>query len=289
MYGYFWCQIKVFVPLQCQIGKNMNTQCALIYLCLYFAGKNIKIENIEMQSSFEEKVKIEDLVLPSDPTILNAEFIDLKEEPLEQGGKNTVSIHESKTGILNIKTKDMKEEPLVQISNTMSIHGSSKTRMLPTMPIPMETIQSAENGHIKPFAGKTHSAIQKHFKQQQKPDTFNLLNNCKTTFDDVSSDKSFFEKIKEIQQPYSENTLPKKVITWPTISQRRRLGHAPPHNSVKNSVVGSNPCNVPIATLSIRDLRLRGYSFLRSHASKHGLPNASRKQMKEVIELLKSH
>ena len=46
---------------------------------------------------------------------------------------------------------------------------------------------------------------------------------------------------------------------------------------------------VPIATLSIRDLRLRGSSFIRSHASKHGLPNASRKLMKEVIELLKSH
>ena len=49
----------------CQIGKDMKTQCALIYLCLYFAGKNIKIENIEMQSSFEEKVNIEDLLLPS--------------------------------------------------------------------------------------------------------------------------------------------------------------------------------------------------------------------------------
>ena len=46
---------------------------------------------------------------------------------------------------------------------------------------------------------------------------------------------------------------------------------------------------VPIATLSISDLRLRGSSFIRSHASKHGLPNASRKLMKEVIELLKSH
>ena len=62
------------------------------------------------------------------------------------------------------------------------------------------------------------------------------------------------------------------------------------HNSVKNSVVvGSNPCYFPIATLSVRDLRLRGTSFIRSHASKHGLTNASRKQMKEVIELLKSH
>lgn len=60
-------------------------------------------------------------------------------------------------------------------------------------------------------------------------------------------------------------------------------------NFTTNIVLGSNPCVVPIATLSIRELRLRGSSFIRSHASKHGLPNASRKLMKEVIELLKTH
>ena len=216
------------------------------------------MENTEMQSTFEEKVNIEDLVLPSNPTgFLNAETIDIKKEPLEQGIKNTVSIHESKTGILNMNTKDMKEEPLEQSSyntipihesktgilnmntkdikedplkqssNTISIHGSSKSIMLPTMPIPMETIQSAENGHFKSFANKTHSDIKQH----------------------------------------------KKSV----------------HNSANNIVVGSNPCNTPIATLSIRDLRLGGTSFIRSHASKHGLPNASRKQMKDVIGLLKSH
>jgi hypothetical protein len=246
------------------------------------------MENTDMQSTFEEKVNIEDLVLPSDPTcILNAETIDIKEEPLEQGSKNTVSIHESKTGILNMNTKDMKEEPLEQSSNTMSIHGSSKSRMLPTMPISVETTQSAENGHFKPFADKKKSVIQKHFKQQQKPNTVNSLNNCKTPSDDVPSDKSFSEKIKEIQQPYSKNTLPQNGSFMlgfnPNYTQQS-------HNSANNIVVvGSNPCYVPIATLSIKDLRLRGTSFIRSHASKHGLPNASRKQMKDVIELLKSH
>ena len=81
--------------------------------------------------------------------------------------------------------------------------------------------------------------------------------------------------------PVPVETIQSAEITSPTSAQ----------NSSNNSnvVVGSNPCAVPIATLSIRDLRLRGYSFLRSHASKHGLPNASRKQMREVIELLKSH
>ena len=41
------------------------------------------MENTEMQSTFEEKVNIEDLVLPSDPTgILNAKTIDIKEKSL---------------------------------------------------------------------------------------------------------------------------------------------------------------------------------------------------------------
>ena len=237
------------------------------------------MENTELQSTFEEKMNFEDLVLRSDPNgILNAETIDRKEEPLEKTSYNTIPIHERKSGILIMDTREIKEESFVQNSNTMSIHGSSKSRMLPTMPTSVETILKAEN------------VTQRHFKQQQKPDTYNLRNNCKTLFDDAPSDKSFFVKIKEIQQPYSEKTLPKKVITWPTISQKGRSGYAPPYNSVTNSViVGSNPCYFPIATLSIKDLRLRGYSFIRSHASKHGLPNASRKQMKEVIELLKSH
>ena len=40
--------------------------------------------------------------------------------------------------------------------------------------------------------------------------------------------------------------------------------------------IGSDPCSAPIATLSMKELRLRGSSFLRSHASHHGIPNASR-------------
>ena len=134
-------------------------------------------------------MNIEDLVLPSDPTILNAE----KKSHWNKVAQIPLLIYESKTGILNMNTKDMKEEPLEQSSNTMSIHGSSKSRMLHTMPISVETIQSAEIGHLKSFAVKTHSFIQNHFKQEQKPDALNLLNYCKTPFDDVPYDKSFSE------------------------------------------------------------------------------------------------
>jgi hypothetical protein len=39
---------------------------------------------------------------------------------------------------------------------------------------------------------------------------------------------------------------------------------------------GAEPCVAAIATLSMKELRLKGSSFLRTHASKHGIPNASR-------------
>jgi len=60
-------------------------------------------------------------------------------------------------------------------------------------------------------------------------------------------------------------------------------------NVVQVDLPKAKPCLVPIATLSSKELRLRGSSFIRTHASKHGLPNASRKLMKEVIALLKVH
>ena len=88
------------------------------------------MENTEMQSTFEEKVNIAGLDLPSDPTILNAE----KKSHWNKVAQIPLLIYESKTGILNMNTKDMKEEPLEQSSNTMSIHGSSKSLILPTVP-----------------------------------------------------------------------------------------------------------------------------------------------------------
>ena len=78
------------------------------------------MEHTEMQSMFEEKVNIEDLILPSDPTgILNRETIDIKEEPLEQSSTNTLTIHERKTGIIDMDTTEMKEKTLVhrRVSN----------------------------------------------------------------------------------------------------------------------------------------------------------------------------
>ncbi len=55
------------------------------------------------------------------------------------------------------------------------------------------------------------------------------------------------------------------------------------------NIIGSNPCSSSIETVSMKDLRLRGSSFLRSHASKHGIPNASRKLTSKVLEELRAH
>ena len=78
------------------------------------------IDSIE----FEEKVNIEDLVLPSEPTaILNAENIDIKQEPAELSNINNMPFHNArKTDILSLEAIDLKEEPLEQSDNTMSIH-----------------------------------------------------------------------------------------------------------------------------------------------------------------------
>ena len=80
------------------------------------------MENAKLHSTFEkinnieEEVNIEDLVLPSKPTVLlNMETIDIKEEPLEKGS-DTVSNNESKTNILNMEIIDIKEEPLHTVS-----------------------------------------------------------------------------------------------------------------------------------------------------------------------------
>lgn len=47
------------------------------------------------------------------------------------------------------------------------------------------------------------------------------------------------------------------------------------NNAGKKSVPGET-CSGEIVTQSMRELRLKGSSFLRTHASKHGIPNASR-------------
>ena len=71
---------------------------------------------VEKINNIKEEVNIEDLVLPSKPTVLlDMETIDIKEEPLEKSS-DTVSIHESKNDILNIETIDIKEEPLHTVS-----------------------------------------------------------------------------------------------------------------------------------------------------------------------------
>ena len=92
---------------------------------------------------FEEKVDIEDLVLPSKPIVLlDMETIDIKEEPLEKGS-DTVSIHESKTNILNMETIDIKEEPLEKSRSMISIHESSQGLLNSSSPCSNKFLKSS--------------------------------------------------------------------------------------------------------------------------------------------------
>ena len=48
-------------------------------------------------------------------------------------------------------------------------------------------------------------------------------------------------------------------------------------------------CQAPVASSSTKELRLKGSSFLRRHASRHGIANASRKLTAQVIRELSQH
>ena len=72
-------------------------------------------------------------------------------------------------------------------------------------------------------------------------------------------------------------------VTPVTIASQNLVAAQNPQNNVvtssnvsgKKSVAG-HICTGEVVTQSMRELRLKGSSFLRSHASKHRIPNASR-------------
>ncbi len=66
----------------------------------------------------------------------------------------------------------------------------------------------------------------------------------------------------------------------------------PTPSSSSGGVGGSaagGQCNAQIVTSSLRELRMKGSAFLRTHASKHGITNASRKLTAVVIDELTQH
>ena len=54
-------------------------------------------------------------------------------------------------------------------------------------------------------------------------------------------------------------------------------------------IPGATNCQAEVVTTSIKELRLKGSAFLRTHASKHGITNASRKLTTAVITDLTRH
>ena len=51
---------------------------------------------------------------------------------------------------------------------------------------------------------------------------------------------------------------------------------SPSSSSTSSEQFGANPCTAQIASSSMKELRLKGSAYIRSHASKHGISNASR-------------
>ena len=72
-------------------------------------------------------------------------------------------------------------------------------------------------------------------------------------------------------------------VTPVTVASQNLVVAQNPQNNVVTSsnTPGKKPgvgetCSGEVVTQSMRELRLKGSSFLRTHASKHGIPNASR-------------
>ena len=60
-------------------------------------------------------------------------------------------------------------------------------------------------------------------------------------------------------------------------------------SNMPNVEKGKGECSAEIVTTSVRELREKGSSFLRSHASKHSITNASRKKTSVVVEEIVAH
>ena len=203
------------------------------------------METMELQSTFElidsiefeEKVNIEDLVLPSEPTaILNAENIDIKQEPAELSNINNMPFHNArKTDILSLEAIDLKEEPLEQSDNTMSIHEIKKA----VFPDKKEIFQSEmEKEIVKLFeefdlmtrhdydqmrVTKVRQLIEKYqritqevvLKLHEKTPVLktNQLNNPKEEFHMAkSTDFTMSKRIKEVEMATNQVTDQKTLL-----------------------------------------------------------------------------
>lgn len=64
---------------------------------------------------------------------------------------------------------------------------------------------------------------------------------------------------------------------------------APSKSTPAPTPSSNTPCSGEIVTSSVKELRTKGSSFLRTHASKHGITNASRKLTAAVVKELVQH
>ena len=74
-----------------------------------------------------------------------------------------------------------------------------------------------------------------------------------------------------------------KLLQLAEITSKTAFAHnpypvpcSPSSSSTSSEQFGANPCTAQIASSSMKELRLKGSAYIRSHASKHGISNASR-------------
>ncbi len=129
------------------------------------------------------------------------------------------------------------------------------TPILPDTPLPQEFVQSA--------ISSSSDAKSNVVSSQHNSVTLNL-----TSLNNVSSNMT-------PQTNVLSNMTPQTNVLSSVAPQPSVTSHVT-SSEVTTKKLGSDPCIAPIASMSMKELRLKGSSFLRTHASKHGIPNASR-------------
>ena len=128
---------------------------------------------------------------------------------------------------------------------------TSVTPTLPDKPLPQELIQSA----ISSSSDAQSNVVSSH--------------------NSVTLSLSSHNKVSSNQTNALSNVPLQTIVNLSMASQTNVTSHVS-SSEVSTKKIGSDPCNAPIASMSMKELRLKGSSFLRTHASKHGIPNASR-------------
>ena len=113
------------------------------------------------------------------------------------------------------------------------------------------------------------------------------------TFEATYGDTTILPLRQPQNQIQTQTINPNDMVTitkCPPGSQGYVSEPAGSSKDAKNAVsLGFRPCNAPLEAKSEAELRKKGTSILRRHASKHGIINSSRKRIDTVVKELSQH